>query len=133
MIDVITWTKALADPTRLRILHVLQGGELCVCELADALGVPQSTLSAHLQVLRHARLVQTRKAAKWTYYALTAQELPLLVALFAHFQSTLRHDPQLEQDQARLAHRLELRVDGQCVISGPITMPAATAAPLIGA
>jgi len=56
--------KAMADPTRLRILQALQHGEWCVCELAYALEVAQSTLSTHLQ-LRQAELVVTWRCGNW--------------------------------------------------------------------
>src|SRR5436305_228160 len=69
MRELVLIGKALADATRVRILAALRGRELCVCELCDALEVSQSTLSTHLQVIRDAGLVQTRKQGKWTYYA----------------------------------------------------------------
>ena len=59
MDELVLTAKALADATRVRILAALRGGELCVCELGDALGVTQSTLSTHLQVIREAGLVGT--------------------------------------------------------------------------
>ena len=61
MNELLVTAKAFADPTRVRSLAALRGGELCVCELSDALGVTQSTLSTHLQVIRDAGLVQTRR------------------------------------------------------------------------
>jgi len=59
--DLVAIAKAFADLTRVRILAAVRHRELCVCELCDALGVTQSTLSTHLQVIRDAGLVQTRK------------------------------------------------------------------------
>ena len=60
MNELVLAAKALADPTRVRVLAALRDGELCVCELSDVLDVTQSTLSTHLQVIRDANLVQTR-------------------------------------------------------------------------
>ncbi len=61
--------KALADPTRLRILHLLDTRELCVGDLVDALQVPQPTASRHLAYLRRLGLITGRKNSYWTFYA----------------------------------------------------------------
>lgn len=63
--------RAFADRTRLRILSLLRGGELCVCELVGVLDVPQPTASRHLAYLRKAGLVRARKQGLWHYYRLT--------------------------------------------------------------
>jgi len=61
--------KGLSDPVRLRIAHLLtQRGELCVCHLTDALALPQSTVSRHLNTLRNAGLVEAERRGKWVYY-----------------------------------------------------------------
>jgi len=62
--------KALSDETRLRILALLQGGELCVCDLMAVLELPQSTVSRHLATLRNAGLVEDRRQGVWMYYRL---------------------------------------------------------------
>ncbi|OQX06575.1 MAG: transcriptional regulator [Thiothrix lacustris] len=71
-----TFTKALADQTRLRILLLLVGKEeLCVCELTQALELAQPKISRHLAVLRESGLLLDRKAGLWVYYRLHP-ELP---------------------------------------------------------
>src|SRR5687768_14172618 len=62
--------RAFSDPTRLRILHLLQAGELCVNDLVEIINVPQPTASRHLAYLRRAELVVTRKEGQWIYYRL---------------------------------------------------------------
>jgi ArsR family transcriptional regulator len=62
--------KVLGDPTRLRILHALMEGEMCVCELADQIQMGQSAVSHQLRVLRDARLVQYRRDGKVIWYSL---------------------------------------------------------------
>ena len=62
--------RAFSDETRLRILHLLQEGELCVGDLVDIIDVPQPTASRHLAYLRKSELVVTRKEGQWMYYAL---------------------------------------------------------------
>ncbi|CAG0911850.1 unnamed protein product [Cyprideis torosa] len=64
-------TKALSDPTRLRIVMLLTGqDELCVCELTQALELAQPKISRHLAILRESGLLQDRKAGLWVYYRL---------------------------------------------------------------
>ncbi len=117
MDELIQWGKAFSDPARVRIAAALQSGELCVCELSDALELGQSTLSSHLQVLRQAGLVTVRKDGKWSYYALVPTHAPLIAALLHHFASSLASDPRRQRDVARLRRRLDLRDDGRCVLS----------------
>jgi ArsR family transcriptional regulator len=62
--------RALADQTRLRILNLLQEGELCVCHLVAVLDVPQPTASRHLAYLRRTGLVVARKEGLWMHYSL---------------------------------------------------------------
>ena len=61
--------RALSDPTRIRILHLLKGGELCVCDLMEILRVPQAKTSRHLAYLRKAGLVTARFLIKSFKYA----------------------------------------------------------------
>ena len=111
---LVLTAKALADPTRVRILAALRGGELCVCELSDALDVAQSTLSTHLQVIRDSGLVRTRRDGKWVYYALEPAAKRLLRSVFGYFNGDVDHDPLLRRDESRLRKRLAEREDGSC-------------------
>jgi ArsR family transcriptional regulator len=60
--------KALSDETRLRIVKLLERGELCVCDIVEALGLIQPKVSFHLGVLKEAGLVRDRKEGKWIHY-----------------------------------------------------------------
>jgi ArsR family transcriptional regulator, arsenate/arsenite/antimonite-responsive transcriptional repressor len=62
--------RGFSDRTRLRILNMLRGGELCVCNIVEVLGVPQPKVSRHLAYLRKAGLVTVRKEGQWCYYTL---------------------------------------------------------------
>jgi ArsR family transcriptional regulator len=62
--------KALADPTRLRILALLASGEICVCHIHTALDVPQPTASRHLAYLKKSALVEDRRVGLWKHYRL---------------------------------------------------------------
>jgi DNA-binding transcriptional ArsR family regulator len=69
--DLVPLLRALADETRLRIFALLAKEELCVCEIEDVLGLPQSLVSNHLAVLRRAGLVRWRRDAedsRWIFY-----------------------------------------------------------------
>ena len=66
---------ALSDPTRLRILMQLAGGERCVCELTGELEAAKSRLSFHLRTLKDAGLVRDRREGRWVYYALEPEVL----------------------------------------------------------
>ena len=67
--------RALADPTRVRILAVLRRGEQAVGQIALAAGTPQSTASKHLQVLLHAGFVRRRRDASTVFYSLASGEV----------------------------------------------------------
>ncbi len=69
--------RALSDPIRLRILHLLRAGELCVGDLVTVLKVPQPTASRHLAYLRRIGLISSRKKSYWTYYALAPAKTTL--------------------------------------------------------
>src|SRR5512136_2866384 len=63
--------KAVADATRLRILKLLVGGELCICEIMLALKKPQSSVSHNLSILEDAGLIKERKEGKWCLYRIS--------------------------------------------------------------
>ena len=70
--------KALADPARLRLLSMIaahEGGEACVCDLTEPLGLSQPTVSHHLRVLLEAGLVTRDKRGVWAYYRLVPEAL----------------------------------------------------------
>ena len=95
--------KALSEPVRLRIVHLLrQRGELCVCDLVDALELPQSAVSRHLAYLRHHGLVAARREGTWMYYQL-APATPFAERLLALLGSDADVIPELRRDARRLA------------------------------
>lgn len=62
--------KALGDPNRLRILSLVAKKELCVCMIAEVLGVPQPSVSKHLNRLRYSNIIKCRKISQWCFYSL---------------------------------------------------------------
>jgi ArsR family transcriptional regulator len=76
---------ALGEPTRLRIVHALSVGELCVGDLAAVLGMAVPAVSQHLRVLRDLRIVRNRRVGKMVYYALDdAHVADLFAVALAH-------------------------------------------------
>ncbi|MBI5189214.1 MAG: metalloregulator ArsR/SmtB family transcription factor [Nitrospirae bacterium] len=75
MEDVAAYFKALSDETRLRILKLLEEGELCVCDLTAALDMTQPNISFHLGILRGAGLIKDRKDGRWTHYDLDLSDM----------------------------------------------------------
>lgn len=71
--------RALGDPTRLKLLELLAGGERCVCELTGAMDLAQPLLSHHLKTLREAGFIRARKEGRWTYYRLDPERLEACV------------------------------------------------------
>lgn len=68
--DLVDGLKALAHPVRLRMLSLFRGGELCVCQVTEILGLAPSTISEHLSLLRRAGVIAERKVGKWVFYSL---------------------------------------------------------------
>lgn len=70
MQDLMNVFKALSEETRLRILKLLEKGELCVCDIVAALDMVQPKVSFHLNVLKEAGFLKDRKQGRWTHYRL---------------------------------------------------------------
>ncbi|MGY4690827.1 ArsR/SmtB family transcription factor [Salibacterium sp. K-3] len=73
--------KALSDQLRLKILYELnQQGQICVCDLTDIVGLPQSKLSYHLKILLDVHLIEREKIGTWNYYRLNEKEVRALLS-----------------------------------------------------
>ncbi|MBW2056365.1 MAG: winged helix-turn-helix transcriptional regulator [Deltaproteobacteria bacterium] len=89
--------KACADANRIRILKMLQQKEMCVCEVAEALGVTQPSVSRHLRILGEADLVLQRREGVWMYYRLNPDPPTVYAqALLADIGSWLEDDPEIQ-------------------------------------
>src|SRR5215218_3411272 len=97
--------RAFSDRTRLRILNLLRGGELCVCDLIGVLGVPQAKVSRHLAYLRRAGLVRARKEGLWSYYSLTPAKGAFHTKLLECLACCFNDVPELTKDVAKLGRR----------------------------
>jgi ArsR family transcriptional regulator, arsenate/arsenite/antimonite-responsive transcriptional repressor len=103
MDEYIALFKALSDPTRLRIMVLLSEKELCVCQIESALNLSQVKVSRHLNVLRHAGLVESRRDGLWVYYSQVKPKNCLESRVFACFKKCLRKDTFCLADIARMA------------------------------
>lgn len=99
-----TTMKAVADPTRVRILKILEGGELCVCQIIAVIALGQSTISKHLFLLRAAGLIKDRRDKKWIHYSLDGKsENPYVGTLLRNIRKWLNDDPLILKDRERAA------------------------------
>lgn len=111
--------KALAHPVRLRILALLRGGELCVCEVAEVLGLAPSTVSEHLTGLRRVGVVREWKVGRWVHVALSEEPTarPMLESLWPLMAGA---EADLDRDRLKaLALRCEACDPEDCPASNP--------------
>ncbi len=95
--------KALGDPTRIKILKMLEQRELCVCEIRAALELAQPTVSRHLKTLEEAELVSSRKEGLWVNYRLSEQPAtPYARQMLACLRTWLDDDRQIAAIRRRL-------------------------------
>jgi ArsR family transcriptional regulator len=93
---------ALGDRTRLRLLNLLSGGEVCVCHLVDVLGESQPKISRHLAYLRRAEVVSARREGKWMHYSLCPLDDKGGAAILAAVVRSLRESAEMQNDMKQL-------------------------------
>ncbi|MES2474391.1 MAG: metalloregulator ArsR/SmtB family transcription factor [Verrucomicrobiota bacterium] len=118
MANIVTFSRALADPTRWRIVQLVLEDALCVCELADILEMPQSSVSSHVQVIRKAGLLESEKCEKWTYFQIHRDYRKLVQSLAKFFAAA--DDAVAQGDVTRAIQRLAKRENSCC--PGPKTL-----------
>lgn len=100
--------KALADESRLRILHILaRSGELCVCDIEDIMGFTQTKVSRHLAYLRTAGLVEARQQGLWMIYSLAAPKSREQRIILECLRSIVSDNPQAERDARALNRNIK--------------------------
>ena len=95
--------SALADHTRLRILALVAGGEICVCHIHGALGIPQPTASRHLAYLRRTGLVAGRRDGLWVHYRLAVPTDPAVASVLAATIDALSSTRATTTDRRKLS------------------------------
>jgi ArsR family transcriptional regulator len=108
--ELATIFKALSDETRLRIIKLLEQGELCVCDITAALDMVQPKVSFHLSTLKESGLIKDRKQGKWIHYSLNEADLfkrMLMVSICEKAGGKL-----IEEDRGRLERFLKSKKSG---------------------
>lgn len=96
MQDFVRVMKAFSDPSRVKVVRMLELREMCACEVVDLLGLAQPTVSRHLRVLQDAGLILARKEGVWVHYRLPeAPNSPCVATLLAHLPGWLEADIEL--------------------------------------
>jgi len=114
MLEILNITKALSDENRVRALMMLTGGELCVCQIIEMLGLAPSTVSKHMSILRQAGLVETRKEGRWIYYRLTDRETQPACEILNWLQRHLKNDKRILDDVKQLRRMQKMSKDELC-------------------
>ncbi|MEW6002387.1 MAG: metalloregulator ArsR/SmtB family transcription factor [Nitrospirota bacterium] len=109
MENILNIFKALCDETRLRILKLLENGELCVCDIVAALDMIQPKVSFHLGVLKEVRLIKDRKQGKWVHYSIDDSDIfkrfLLLSTLERISAETVSEDTKRLKDFLKIKHQ----------------------------
>jgi DNA-binding transcriptional ArsR family regulator len=116
MKELLAVTKALSDANRVRALLLLRGGELCLCQVVEMLGIAPSTVSKHMAVLHQAGLVESRKEGRWVHYRLPDPGAPALVRDAVRWvKECLARDPRAVADAKRLKVVRKMDLSDVCI------------------
>ena len=113
--DAELFFSALADRTRLRLLNLMRGGEVCVCFFAETLGTNNPKISRHLAYLKRADLVTGRRDGKWMHYRINPPREANAAEVFAATMKLLANDRTMAADVKRLERVC-------CVQDAPVTI-----------
>jgi ArsR family transcriptional regulator len=107
--------RALADPTRVRLLNLISDLEICVCYLVEILGISQPKISRHLAYLRRASIAAARHQGRWMHYRLVVPEDPVASSILRETLKHLRDRTDMRRDFAKL--------DAACCTPGELDLP----------
>lgn len=100
--DLVKLFAALADPTRLRLLNLMAGREVCVCYFVEILKQGQPKISRHLAYLRNARIVRARREGKWMHYSIDRPKDIAAASILDSTLTSLKLDGKMQADLMRL-------------------------------
>ncbi|WP_353062484.1 metalloregulator ArsR/SmtB family transcription factor [Tunturibacter psychrotolerans] len=100
--DLVTLFAALTDPTRLRLLNLMDGREVCVCYFVEILKQGQPKISRHLAYLRRAGIVEARRDGKWMHYRIERPDDPKVASILDATLHSFKGDRDMQADLARL-------------------------------
>ena len=101
--DLVQLFAALADPTRLRLLNLMDGQEVCVCYFVEILKQGQPKISRHLAYLRNAGIVSARRDGKWMHYSIEWPKDAAAVSILNAALASLKSDREMQADRERLS------------------------------
>jgi ArsR family transcriptional regulator len=102
--DLALLFAALADRTRLRLLNLMNGKEVCVCYFVEILGQSQPKISRHLAYLRRAGVVAARREGKWMHYRIVAPSNPSAAKILRETLVVLSDEKAMQADLARFSN-----------------------------
>jgi len=94
--------RALADPTRLRLINLIADQEICVCYFTEVIDAPQPKISRHLAYLRRAGVVAAKRDGKWMHYRLTMPQNSHAASILKSTIAALKADKEMQRDRERL-------------------------------
>ena len=100
--DLAFFFAALSDATRLRLLNLMNGREVCVCYFVEILGQSQPKISRHLAYLRKAGIVEARREGKWMHYRIVSPRHEGAAKLLSEMLAVLREEKAMQGELARL-------------------------------
>ena len=106
MRELIKVFKALSDETRIRMLELLSQGELCVCEIMQALEISQTRASRNLGILKEAGLLQDRRQGQWIFYSIDKEGLNNYAHLREFLREGLGEDATIARDKEALGQAI---------------------------
>jgi ArsR family transcriptional regulator, arsenate/arsenite/antimonite-responsive transcriptional repressor len=116
--------RALADPTRLRLLNLIADREICVCYFVEILRISQPKVSRHLAYLRRAGIVASRREGKWMHYRLVAPKDEAAASILRETLTHLKKKPEMRHDISRLS--------SACCAPEKYALPLAVPQPAVG-
>jgi ArsR family transcriptional regulator len=117
MQDLLNVFKALSEETRLRIVKLLEHGELCVCDIVAALDMIQPKVSFHLAVLKEAGFIKDRKQGKWVHYRIDDTDMFRRFLLLSTLERISAET--VSEDTRRLKDFLEIKHQKANMVSLP--------------
>ena len=108
MREFIRVFKALSDETRLRMLKLLSEGELCVCEIMQAMEISQTRASRNLGILKAAGLVEDRRDGQWVHYSLSKEAITDYAPLLELLINSLNDDKTILKDKENLRRAIKI-------------------------
>jgi len=111
----LTLSKALSDENRVRILALLDGRSLCVCQITAVLRLAPSTVSKHLSILRQADLLRIEKRGRWIHCRLAAEDAPAAAKrALSWLRTSLKQASRLEADRRLLSKVMRMGLERLC-------------------